>query len=77
MKSPSFIPDSYLAWRHCIEIICKQPISGAYVQERIDELESINHYKTRQFVEFYGDAHRQKVIDWFKQAGRELGMQSL
>lgn len=72
MKSLSLIPDSYLVWRHCIEVVCKQPISRAYVLERIVELESIDAFKTRQFVEFYGDEHRQKVIAWFKQAGYEL-----
>jgi hypothetical protein len=77
MTNHSFIPDSYAAWRHCIEVICKQVISPAYVKERISELESPSHYKTQQFVKFYGDAHRRKVLKWFKHAGHELGMTGL
>lgn len=77
MENRTLIPESYLAWRHCIEFICKQPLSKVYVRERIIELESINAFKTRQFVEFYGDAHRQKVIAWFNQAERELEASNL
>jgi len=30
------------------------------------------HFKTRQFAELYGDAHRQQVISWFEQAAKEM-----
>jgi len=72
MQIESIIPKTYEQWRHCIEVICKQAFSSDYVRERLDEMGKPQHFKTRQFAELYGDAHRQQVISWFEQAAKEM-----
>jgi len=68
----SIIPDSYQAWRHCIEVECRLNLSADYIRERIAALENPRDFHTQQFVSLWGEAHRQQVLIWFRQAGQAL-----
>lgn len=67
------VPDTYAAWRHCIEVDCGLRLDAAYVQQRIAALGNPVDFHTQQFVRRWGDVHRRQVLDWFRQAQRELG----
>lgn len=67
------IPETYSAWRHCIEVECRIPITAAFLRERIAALADMRDFRTEQFVSLYGSAHLARVEDWFKQALQELG----
>ncbi|MDD3380824.1 MAG: hypothetical protein PHD68_06420 [Rugosibacter sp.] len=66
------IPRTYGEWRHCITVICRQPITGPYIEERIKALNSATDYMTVRFLRLYGEAQRLKAIEWFKRAQHEL-----
>lgn len=68
----NIVPDSYEAWRHCIEVDCALRLDAAYIQQRIDALEDSRDFHTQQFVRSWGEAHRQCVVAWFRQAKNEL-----
>lgn len=67
---PTMIPRTYDEWRHCIEVDCGLQLTPAFIAERIAELANTEHERTRQYVRLYGEAHRQRVIEWFEQARR-------
>ncbi|MFT3763334.1 MAG: hypothetical protein QM761_12180 [Pseudoxanthomonas sp.] len=67
------IPDSYVAWRRCIEIDCGMRLDADYIAQRIEALEDIRDYHTQQFVRRWGEPHRQRVVAWFRRAQDELG----
>ena len=71
--SASIVPDTYAAWRHCIEVECRIPLTLAFVQQRLAALEDAGDFHTRQFVERWGEAHRQRVVEWFRQSREALG----
>lgn len=62
------IPENYASWRHCIEVDCRQPLTPAFVSERITELSDLQHERTQQFIRRYGELHHQRVLAWFTQA---------
>lgn len=66
------IPTSYAAWRRCIEVDCGLELSPAMIRDRISALENPRDFRTRQFLEFYGDAHLAQVIAWFRRAQQEI-----
>lgn len=66
------IPETYEEWRHCITVICRQPITLPYIEERIKALNSDKDHMTAKFVELYGDAQRLKTLEWFEQAKHDL-----
>jgi hypothetical protein len=66
------IPDSYPAWRHCIEMDCGIPLTATFIRERIAALDDLGDFRTEQFVRLYGQAHLNRVRDWFAQALGEL-----
>lgn len=66
------IPDSYSAWRHCIEVDCGLPLTAAFIHERLEALGDPRDFRTEQFVRHYGAAHLARVQAWFAQAQREL-----
>jgi len=68
----TIIPDSYEAWRHCIEVECRLRLSAEYIRERIAALENPHDFHTQQFVRCWGEGQRAQVLAWFRQAGREL-----
>jgi hypothetical protein len=66
------IPETYAAWRHCIEIDCGIPLTAAYARERIAALADLRDFRTEQFLRLYGEAHLNRVRGWFAQALVEL-----
>lgn len=66
------IPDTYAAWRHCIEVDCGIPLTAPYVRERIAALGDPRDFRTEQFQRLYGEAHLARVRGWFAQALTEL-----
>ncbi|MBS7455769.1 hypothetical protein [Coralloluteibacterium stylophorae] len=64
----SIVPDSYEAWRHCVQVDCGLRLDGDYVQRRIAALEDPRDFHTQQLVQRWGDPHRQRVVGWFRRA---------
>ncbi|MEM9101384.1 MAG: hypothetical protein AAGB12_03605 [Pseudomonadota bacterium] len=62
------IPQTYNEWHHCITVICNQPLTPKYIEERIHALSNPRDFKTQQFVKLYGEEQRIKTLEWFKQA---------
>ncbi len=62
------IPDSYPAWRQCIEIDCGIPLTERFIRERISALHDPGDFRTEQFIRCYGQAHLGLVRAWFAQA---------
>lgn len=67
------IPPSYPEWRHCIESVCRIPLTPDYIRERLAALADPRDHTTRRFVELYGAGHLQRVRGWFEQALRDGG----
>lgn len=65
--------DSYDAWKHCITVKCKIPLTADYVAKRLAALSNQGDATTSRFVALYGEAYRLRVIQWFEQARSELG----
>ncbi|WP_311240475.1 MULTISPECIES: hypothetical protein [unclassified Xanthomonas] len=68
---PAHLPDSYSAWRHCIEIACAQPLTPVFIAQRLIELRDTANHHTQQFLRLWGLAHYRQVIEWFERAGSE------
>ncbi|PSV38646.1 hypothetical protein C9J44_02225 [Photobacterium sp. GB-27] len=68
----AIIPQTYQEWHHCITVICQQPLTLSYVEERITALNSSKDYMTKKFVQLYGESQRQKTMQWFEQAKNTL-----
>ena len=64
------IPDNYQAWRRCIEVDCGLRLTPEFVAERIAALENTQDVRTRQFLDCYGEPHRRRVLDWFRQSAK-------
>jgi len=62
------IPQTYTDWRRCIEVDCGLALTPQFITERINELADPGRERTAQFIRLYGDAHRQRVLGWFRQA---------
>jgi hypothetical protein len=62
------IPDSYPAWRQCIEIDCGIPLTEGFIRERIAALQDLRDFRTEQFIRCYGQLHLDRVRAWFAQA---------
>ncbi len=67
----NIVPDCYVAWRHCIEVDCRVPLEPAYIEQRLIALQDIADFHTQQFVRRWGEAHRQQVMAWFRQAASD------
>lgn len=70
MEGP--IPQNYAEWHHCITVECGIPLTDTFINERINAMQDVNDYKTRQFVKLYGSQHHQNVLAWFHQAKEKL-----
>jgi hypothetical protein len=62
------IPYNYETWHHCITVDCKIDITKKFVEERISALQNTKDFRTRQFVQLYGDQHRKDVLGWLQQS---------
>ena len=69
--STSFVPGSYEEWVHCITVECGLKLDPSYIQTRIAALNDPRQEHTRQFTRLYGDAHRERVIQWFQLSLKE------
>ncbi|MEA5124456.1 hypothetical protein [Xanthomonas floridensis] len=67
------IPDSYTAWRHCIETDCAQPLTAPFIVQRLASLRDLGDHHTQQFLRRWGPVHHQQVIGWFERALQNLG----
>lgn len=67
------IPDSYTAWRHCIEVDCAQPLTAPFITQRIASLRDLSNHHTQQFLRRWGEPHHRRVIGWFERARMDLG----
>ena len=72
MMDTSPIPDSYPAWRHCITVECRIPLTRAFIEQRLAVWKNQNLEETQRFRRCYGDAHWQQVINWFQRALAEV-----
>jgi hypothetical protein len=66
------IPDSYPAWRHCITVECRIPLTQTFIEQRLAIWQNPSLEETQRFRRCYGDDHWQRVIHWFQQARAEL-----
>ncbi|MCU0375543.1 MAG: hypothetical protein MUF24_09555 [Chitinophagaceae bacterium] len=62
------LPESYEAWRHCIEVDCGQPLTKAFIQQRLSALSNANDAHTAAFAAKYGADYLKQVVQWFQQA---------
>ncbi|MEO1335076.1 MAG: hypothetical protein AAFV29_05515, partial [Myxococcota bacterium] len=58
--------------KHCITVKCKIPLTGDYVEKRIEALCDTQDRTTARFIALYGDDYRLRVIRWFEQARTEV-----
>lgn len=68
----SIIPTTYEEWRHCITVICRQPLTLPYIESRIEALNTPNDHMTDKYVQLYGEQQRIKTLQWFEQAKQDL-----
>ena len=66
------IPRNYEEWKHCITVECGIPLSIEFVEERITALQDIRDFKTKQFLDLYGERYLNQVLVWFSQAKTAL-----
>ena len=64
--------DTYDDWKHCITVLCRIPLTLAYVEQRLAALRDPDDNGTQKFIATWGEAHLAHVIGWFEQAEREL-----
>jgi len=62
------VPETYAAWRHCIEVDCGVALTPAFVTARLEALADQRDPHTRRFVAQWGEAHRQRVLGWLETA---------
>lgn len=66
------IPTTYEAWRHCIEVDCRIPLTREFITQRLRELDDRGVYSTEQLQRRYGEAHVDQLKRWFRRAAEEL-----
>ncbi|WP_043316295.1 hypothetical protein [Microbulbifer sp. HZ11] len=72
-----FTPQNYQEWRHCITVTCGLELTEAFINSRITSLKNESDYMTKRFVELYGEARRQRTLEWFVRASEEIKHPSL
>lgn len=65
------IPQTYAQWRHCITVECGLVLDPAFIGQRLLVWRNEGAQETERFRRLYGDAHWQRVIQWFEQAAAE------
>ncbi len=63
---------TYDDWKHCITVLCRIPLTLAYVEQRLAALRDPADQGRQKFIATWGEAHLARVIGWFEQAEREL-----
>lgn len=62
------IPQSYEEWVHCITVKCGLELTPEYIEKRISALQNMADFKTKQYIDTYGNQYHQLVLSWFIQA---------
>lgn len=65
------VPANYDAWRHCIEVDCPQPLTAAFIAQRLAALRAPGDHHTQQFLRRWGAQHHTQVIAWFERAQQQ------
>ncbi|MGB0454750.1 MAG: hypothetical protein ACPGJV_13660 [Bacteriovoracaceae bacterium] len=65
-------PRHYGAWKMCITQKCKIPLTREYIETRIESLTNEDSPERKVFEEKYGKHWTGTVINYFKQALREV-----
>lgn len=68
----SVVPQTYEEWEHCITVKCGIPLTAEFVAKRIAALEDDSDHSTRKFIDYWGEAHHARTLDWFRQAASRL-----
>ena len=64
--------ETYDDWKYCITVLCRIPLTRAYVEQRLAALRDPADSGTQKFIAIWGEAHLAHVIGWFERAEREL-----
>jgi len=62
------IPESYEAWRHCIEVDCGQPLTVAFINQRLAALKNPKDAHTAAFTAKYGPEYLAMITQWLEKA---------
>lgn len=65
-------PHTYEQWRRCITLRCRIPLIREYIEGRLRAREDAESAENSSFLRLYGNAHRDSVRSWFRQALRDL-----
>ncbi|PWL27140.1 MAG: hypothetical protein DCO96_12445 [Fluviicola sp. XM-24bin1] len=60
------IPQSYEAWRNCIENDCGIPLTKEFAQQRLAVYMDSKNPQTITFKSLYGEQHLQNIINWLQ-----------
>ena len=63
---------TYDDWKHCITVLCRIPLTLAFVEQRLAALRDPADNGTQKFIAAWGEAHLARVVGWFEQSEREL-----
>lgn len=66
------VPETYAAWRRCIEVDCGLALTPGFITARISALADEHDPHTRRFVAQWGEAHRRRVLGWLETARAAL-----
>jgi len=66
------LPLSYQNWKHCITQLCSIELTPEYIEARIATLGDHTGYEAQRFIQTWGEAHLERVRQWFAQAREEL-----
>lgn len=62
------LPQTYEEWKHCIEVKCRIPLTQTFVHKRIEELNDNDNKQTMEFTQLYGEAYKNKILEWFNKS---------
>jgi hypothetical protein len=62
------VPETYAAWRRCIEVDCGIELTPAFIAARLQALADERDPHTRRFVAPWGEAQRRRVLGWLDEA---------
>jgi hypothetical protein len=65
-------PQTFEAWRTCIEKDCGIVLTHDFVDARLKALKRPTDPTTARLIELYGREHLSNLVSWFEQAGRAL-----
>jgi len=59
------IPQDFETWRVCITKKCQIALNRDFARQRLSIYKQLEHPETQLFIKLYGQAHYQKIINWF------------